>query len=467
MTQTTAPTGDTSGGLNKGALSTLDLLIAGMSYMAPGFSLFFTTAVIAGAAGIYIPMAYLFAGLGVLCTGAALAEFSRLAPSAGSLQVFLGRGFGPTASVTGGLILLVGYLCLQSAVAALFGGWTAQLLSHYLGISIPWPILTVLGVIGCTLLMIRGVGLSIKATWILFLVEFILVLLIALAVIFTGGKTGLPAEPMSVSGFFSLPATSIGMALVFAVFSFVGFEGAISFAEETPDPKKAMPVAVIGGVSIIAILYVLAMYAVVAGFGVDQMDAVAKDSEPLATLAGLYASPLKPLLEFAVWTSIVANLMAAGNANARILFNMAREKMLPSSFGEIHPSHQTPARALILFMAITAVPSVLASLVGWDYLMSFGNFAGLGALLALLVYMAATLALPVYILRNKTHTLRPFLHIALPIVGAAIWLIPLWAALQPGQAFPFNLYPWIAVVLIVFALVFALQNRSKQKENKH
>lgn len=466
MTQTTAPTSDTSGGLNKGALSTLDLLIAGMSYMAPGFSLFFTTAVIAGAAGIYIPMAYLFAGLGVLCTGAALAEFSRLAPSAGSLQVFLGRGFGPTASVTGGLVLLVGYLCLQSAVAALFGGWTAQLLSHYLGISIPWPILTVLGVIGCTLLMIRGVGLSIKATWILFLVEFILVLLIALAVIFTGGKAGLPAEPMSVSGFFSLPATAIGMALVFAVFSFVGFEGAISFAEETPDPKKAMPVAVIGGVSIIAVLYVLAMYAVVAGFGVDQMEAVAKDSEPLATLAGLYASPLKPLLEFAVWTSIVANLMAAGNANARILFNMAREKMLPSSFGDIHPTYKTPARALILFMAITAVPSVLASLVGWDYLMSFGNFAGLGALLALLVYMTATLALPVYILRNKTHTLRPLLHIALPIIGAAIWLIPLWAALQPGQAFPFNLYPWIAVVLIVIAWVFALQNRSKQKENK-
>jgi hypothetical protein len=43
--------------LDGGALSTLDLLIAGMSYMAPGFSLFFTTAVIAGAAGIHSPLA--------------------------------------------------------------------------------------------------------------------------------------------------------------------------------------------------------------------------------------------------------------------------------------------------------------------------------------------------------------------------------------------------------------------------
>lgn len=450
------------GGLDKGALSTLDLLIAGMSYMAPGFSLFFTTAVIAGAAGIYIPMAYFFAGIGVLCTGAALAEFSRIAPSAGSLQVFLGRGFGPAASVAGGLVLLVGYICLQAAVAALFGGWTAQMLNHYVGIAIPWPILTVIGIAVCTFLMIRGVGLSIKATWILFLIEFVLVLLIALAVIVVGGKSGLPAAPLSLTGFFGMEGAAIGMALVFATFSFVGFEGAISFAEETPNPKKAMPVAVVGGVSIIALLYVFAMYAVVAGFGVDQMAAVAKDSEPVATLAGLYASPLKPLLEFAVWTSIVANMMAAGNANARILFNMARENMLPRSFGEVHSTYRTPARALILFMAITAVPGVLASFAGWDYLMSFGNIAGLGALLALLVYMAATLALPVFIMRQNEHAARPFLHFVVPFAGAAIWLIPLWGALQPGQSFPFNLYPWIAVLLIIVAWGFARHYRGRE-----
>lgn len=448
--------------LDGGALSTLDLLIAGMSYMAPGFSLFFTTAVIAGAAGIHIPLAYLLAGLGVLCTGAALAEFSRLAPSAGSLQVFLRRGFGMTASVTGGVVLLVGYLCLQGGVAALFGGWTAQLLSHYLGINVPWPILSIIGVALCTWLMIRGVGLSLKATWILFLTEFVLVLLITLAVLLSGGSAGLPSEPFSLSAFFELPAASIGMALVFATFSFVGFEGAISFAEETSNPKKAMPVAVIGGVGIISLLYVVAMYAVVAGFGLGQMEAVAKDSEPVATLAGLYAKPLKPLLELAVWTSIVANLMAAGNANARILFNMAREKMLPASLGAIHPTYRTPARALIAFMALTLVPALLGALSGWDYLATFGNVAGLGALLALLIYMAATMALPAFIIKNRSEAPRPLIHFILPIIGTAVWLVPLWGALQPAQAFPFYLYPWIALVLLIGAWLFARSHRSDE-----
>src|SRR5438445_882213 len=169
------------------ALSTFDLLIAGMSYMAPGFSLFFTTALIAGLAGVFVPLTYLLAGVGVLCTGAALGQCSRMAPSAGSLQVFLRRGFGRVVGTAGGLVLMVGYVCLQGAVAVLFGGWSSQLLSDWAGISIPWEVLTVVGVLGFTVLMVLGVHLSIRTTWALFLTEFVIVLAISLIVIVRGG----------------------------------------------------------------------------------------------------------------------------------------------------------------------------------------------------------------------------------------------------------------------------------------
>jgi|GEM_PF-4173773 len=216
-----------------------------------------------------------------------------------------------------------------------------------------------------------------------------------------------------------------------------------------------MPVAVVGGIGIIALLYVFATYAVVVGFGLGQMEAVATDSEPLATLAGMYAGPLRPFLELAVWTSIVANLMAAGNANTRILFNMAREGMLPRALAGIHDTYKTPHRAIMAFMGLTLVPALLGWLGGWDYLMSFGNIAGLGALLALLIYMAAALALPAFMQKQKQIPMRPFIHLIVPVLGAAIWLIPLWGALQPGQAFPFNLYPWIAAGVIAGAWIFA------------
>lgn len=450
--------------LDKKALSTLDLLIAGMSYMAPGFSLFFTTALVAGAAGIHIPVIYLMAGLGVLCTGAALAQFSVIAPSAGSLQVFLHRGFGRVVSTAGGVVVLVGYLCLQAAVAALFGGWTSKIIFDWTGISIAWPILTLLGVAACTALMVRGVSLSIKATWILFLVEFVLVLLIGIAVLAVGGASGWTSAPFDVGAMTSLPITAIAAAMVLATFSFVGFEGAISFAEETPDPAKALPIAVLGGVAVIALLYVFSMYAVVVGFGVENMSAVAADPEPIASLAALYAGPLKPLLEIAIWTSIVANMMAGGNANARILFNMAREGMLPKGLGVVHPTNKTPYTAVTAFMALTLVPSLLGWLVGWDYLTSFGNIAGFGALLALLVYMCATLALPAYVLKQSSGVQRkPFAHFVVPVIGAAVWMIPLWGAMQPGQPFPFSAYPLTAALVIGLAFAFALIGTSANK----
>lgn len=442
------------GKLQRNALSTLDLLIAGMSYMAPGFSLFFTTAIIASIAGIYSPLTYLFAGLGVLCTGATLAEFSRRAPSAGALQTFVGKGFGQIASIGGGIILVLGYVCLQASVAVLFGGWSARLLADAFGLSVPWPLLTVGGVLLFTLLMVRGVHLSIRTTWILFLIEFILTVIIGVTVLVRGGAQGLSAEPLNIFALNrqTLPAIAFGM--VYATFSFVGFEGAISFAEETPNPRRALPIAVLGGIVAMSLLYIVTMYAAVIGFGLPHIGVLGQDPEPIRTLAHRYVPLLEPLLLIAVLTSISANLMAGGNANARILFNLGREGALPMALGRIHPRYKTPYVAILIFMFMTLVLGILASWF-WDYLTAFGNISGFGSLLALIIYLAATVALPVYVRRAKT----PFKvgsHLIVPVIGALIWLIPLWGSIQPGQVFPLNIYPYLALGIIVLAVVYAI-----------
>ena len=431
--------------LQRNALSTLDLLIAGMSYMAPGFSLFFTTAVIASQVGVYIPLTYLLAGAGVITCAIALAEFSRLAPSAGSLQTFIRRGLGRGPSVTGGLVLMTGYWCLQAGVAVLFGGWTASLLSD-IGIDIPWQPITIAGVLACTWLMVRGVSVSIRATWLMFLIEFVIVLAIGVAVLLAGGADGLAAKPIN-PGFEGLGLNGLALGMVFATFSFVGFEGAVSFAEETPNPRKALPIAVVGGVTVIVALYIFATYAAVVGFGVGNITQLAESSEPIAELAALYAGPLEPLLKIAVLTSIVANLMAAGNSNARILFNLGRERAVPRVLAAVHQSHKTPHIAITAFMVATLVPGLIAS-IWWDYLTAFGNIAGLGALLALLIYMTATLSLTAYVIRAR-HKLRVLPHVVVPVLGAAIWLVPLWGSVKPGQSYPFSVYPYLAIGLVV------------------
>lgn len=440
--------------LRRDALTARDLLIAGMSYMAPGFSFFFTTALIASAAGIHTPVAYLLAGLGVLAAGAAFAEFSKRAPSAGALQVFVERGFGRIAATAAGLVLVAGYICLQAGVLALFGGWTAHLLDMAFGITVPWLLLSVLGLVLTTALMVRGVQMSVRTTWVLFIIEFALVAAVCAVVLIRGGDAGLTAAPFNLAATGSDAWSGIALGMVFCVFSFVGFEGAVSFAEETPNPRKALPVAVIGGVVVMLLLYVVGTYAAVIGFGTASIDALAGDGEPIATLASRYAPVLGPLLAFAVFTSIVANLMAAGNANARILFNMGRERLIVRTLGRVHAGTRTPAVAIITFMASTGVLCLAAGL-RWDYLTAFGSVAGFGAFLAIIIYMLSTIALPVY-LRRRGERLHPVRHVAVPVVGTAIWLVPLWGSLKPGQTFPASIYPILALIIAVLATLYAI-----------
>lgn len=442
--------------LNAGALSTLDLLIAGMSYMAPGFSLFFTTAVVAGFAGTHMPGVYVLAGFGVLCTGSTLGAFTRIAPGAGGLQVFVERAFGRSAAMVAGLVLATGYLFLQGAVTVLFGGWTAALIRRHAGIDLPWWFLGIAAVIVCTWLMIRGVGLSIKATWVLFLFEFALVSAVAGATLLQGGANGLEAAPLLPYDGAGPSLSALAAAMIYATFSFVGFEGAISFAEETPDPARAMPIAVVGGVAFVTLLYVLTTYAIVVGFGSDRIGDVPKTPEPLSVLAAAYAGPLGGLLDLAIWTSVVANLMAGGNANARLLFAMGRAGILPRRLSAIHPQHGTPAVAIVVFMAATLAPTVLSSIAG-DYLAAFGILSGFGALLAILVYMAATLAFPVHLRRaGLPLAARPVSCLVVPAIGVGVWLIPLLGAVQPGQDYPFAVFPWAAALVVSIAVACAL-----------
>ena len=55
----------------------------------------------------------------------------------------------------------------------------------------------------------------------------------------------------------------------------------------------------------------------------------------------------------------------------------------------------------------------------------------------------------------------------IPVLGVAIWLIPLWGTLAPGQAFPFNLFPWLALGVIALAIVYALVSGRRAQTGRH
>jgi hypothetical protein len=70
--------------------------------------------------------------------------------------------------------------------------------------------------------------------------------------------------------------------------------------------------------------------------------------------------------------------------------------------------------------------------------------------------MLTNLALPVFVMRHHRSELEIVRHILLPLTGTAVMLFPLWGLIQPGQAWPFNVFPWIALGVLALSLIYGI-----------
>jgi amino acid transporter len=156
-------------------------------------------------------------------------------------------------------------------------------------------------------------------------------------------------------------------------------------------------------------------------------------------------------------TSILGSLIGLVNSQSRILFNSGREGLLPAVFGKIHPQHQTPHSAMWVFLFITVALILGFGLLGGVSPLDYFGFAGtLGTIPIILTYMLTNLALPVYIIRHHRSQLDLLRHILLPAAGTLVMLFPLWGLIQPGQSWPYNVFPWIALGVLAVSVVYGL-----------
>ncbi|MCY0881290.1 MAG: APC family permease, partial [Firmicutes bacterium] len=184
MLKNTPPLSDTSSRrLQKDALTTRDILGISLADTAPAMSFFFSFAVIAAAAGLASPLAIIVAAIAILFKVNSLAEFTKVAPSAGSYTAYIGKTFGAVPGVMTAWALTFGYIVAVGYVMAVMGSWAALILSRFCGITVPWEPITIVfvGVVGY--LVYRGVKISAQWAMASFFFELLLIL-ISIAVLF-------------------------------------------------------------------------------------------------------------------------------------------------------------------------------------------------------------------------------------------------------------------------------------------
>ncbi len=243
--------------------------------------------------------------------------------------------------------------------------------------------------------MIRGVSISTKLTVILYVVEFVIIAALGVVILVEGAPTGhgVSVTPLLPTSFSFGGLKPLFLAIVFSVYCFIGFEGAASYAEETSNPRRNIPIGLWSAVAIIGALYIFSGWTTALGFrsGAD----LASSSSPYLALGQHYLGFLVIIIYICGFTSTSSNIMSAGNANIRILFNCGRERFLPKFFGHVHATHRTPDYATIFFLGVCLILALGAS-IWWGGLTIYALWSGLGALLCIIAYLASNIGVGVY-----------------------------------------------------------------------
>ncbi len=452
---TAGAAGSTGRELASPKLGLLGVLMPGLAQIAPAFNLFFTTGLMASLAGASVPLVFLISMVGMVATGLSLAAFSSIHPSAGSFITYITRAIGPRTATAVGVIALVGYMIAFGGIYIFVGSYIVEnVLGNptFPGIT---TIVTVLYGIVVTVPVIIGLQFGIRATMVLYLFEVVLLVVLFVVVLARGGAQGLSAQP------FTWPhgsgASNVFVAFSLAVLAFGGFEASAPLAEETQDPRRNVPIAVVGSVLISGLIYVVGSYALVTAFGVGHIAAFSADPNPFHTAARSFVPFLAPVITWVFLSSVTSSYVAANTQTSRVIFAGARGGLWPRGLAAISPRFRTPWAAAVAFV----VPSLLIGVVSTAFTdpgTASGFLGTLGILGVVVMYVVANVALIAEFVKLRRAGIHknPILWVVSPVIGVAVLAIPIWGDLRPGQAAPFNALPWLAIALVALGVLYAV-----------
>jgi amino acid transporter len=376
MAQSTDTTGYERLGEKK--LKLTDAIAQSVGFMGPVFSAAFLIPLIAGlsasgkGAGIATPFAVLLAAAGTFALGWVVAQYAKKVHAAGSLYDYVSSGLGGTVGGFAGWLYYGGTTVLASAIACLIGFFMEYVIftavpevPGVLDSESPLPgwAWSLIFVIGVFLLQYLGVKISTRVQLALAAVSVVAVLLFFFKVILDAPSNSL--EPFNPSSAPDL--TSLLFGVMYGVLIFVGFETAANLGEETADPKRSIPKAVLMTVLIATGFYLIASYAQVAGFGFD----LAVLTDPAVAAAPLFAlaSPADvggygstAILDFiivVVFLDVIAVGIGAAVASSHGIFALARDRRLPGALAKVS-GRGTPVGAISTVAVVSLIMVALA-----------------------------------------------------------------------------------------------------------
>ncbi|WP_111719515.1 APC family permease [Homoserinimonas sp. OAct 916] len=412
------------------------LVLFGMVYMVP-LTVFTTYGIVTQVTGGRLPLAYIVTLVAMVFTARSYGLMSRAFPFAGSAYTYSQRSFGPGIGFLTGWALMLDYLFLPMINYLVIGIYlheTFQTIPAWVFILATILVVTILNIVG--IVSIARTNMVLIAVQLIFIVVFVAMAINQVSQSSTVNLLAPFAGTGDPGGFGPVMAGAAILCL-----SFLGFDSVSTFAEETKDPRRSLPIAIMAITLIAGVLFVGLAYVghlVLPDHSFGNADSAAIDVMKAAGGQFLGAFFIAAYVAGAAGSALVSQASVS-----RILFAMGRDGVLPRGFfGRLNERFRTPVLS-ILAVSVVSLFALVIDLGMLSEMISFG---------ALIAFSAVNLAVikHYYLDDKRRHGMHVFTYLVVPLIGfgLTIWL---WTSLSP-RTLVIGLI-WLAVGFIYLLLL--------------
>jgi amino acid transporter len=496
--------------LARNALGLPQILFCIVTGSAPLAAMMFNDPLSGYGIGISVPAAFWLATIAFTLFSVAYVEMARRKTTAGGIYSYMAYGFGRIVGLGSAIAIAGAYILFTAGVNGVTSYFAqTSILDLSGGFDMDWRIYAFCFIALMFLITYFHVEFVAKLLGVFLIGELLILMIFSFAVVVKGGgPDGIVWEALNPAGLFNGGEGVEGAARVFGVglagvgffaafWSWVGFEMAPNYAEESRNPKKMMAYAIYISCIGLGVLYTFWSWMLISAYGSSNDQFVwaiatqygaAGDNPPIAPGAGLpegdYASVFYPVAqEFAgigianvfkvlIITGSFACALAFWQTSNRYIFAMGREGILPRILGRTHASHKSPFVATVLVgLLVVMITSLFATgaigggqraATGYDEgnaltaLLQLGTwmpFQGNALLFPLMALVG--LAILVYFLREGRDGFHWWKTFLAPILGAASISFAFFLMMKNRAGITFGAYEgWVKYVPIISLGIF-------------
>jgi amino acid transporter len=329
-----------------------------------GSGIYVLIGLVAAAVGGAFWMAFLAGVTVATVTGLAYAELVTKYPQAAGASLYVNKAFGKP------VLTFFITICMLSANMAAVGSLAAGFVRYFAGVVgmsedtvVPALLIALAFVAVITLVNLIGITESVVANVVMTFIELsglLIIVVIGVIAVFQG--IGDPAVLVEFSGEGS-KAIAVVAGVSLAFFAMTGFENAANVAEETIDPSRSFPRALIGGMVTAGGVYVLVSIAAALAVPVDVLAGNTLLEVIRADLLPIPASVMLVVFGLIAMVAISNTALVTVVAQSRILYGMAREDVVPAVFEKVHPTRSSPYVALLFGAAVVGALLVIGAVL--------------------------------------------------------------------------------------------------------